>query len=233
MKCWKGPIPPPDIRTIEDMVPVLADPTCRETGPLYFMYRDLALTGQDRRWMEKHRIRYDITVISPRDLCGELAKTKGHYHPAAPSGLGYPEIYEVLEGSAHYLLQKKDLSDIAMVHASPGDIVVISPGYGHVTINAGQSDLVMANLVSSAFSSEYGEYERRRGGAYYELSGGNLVRNPAYQGVPGLRSINASNLQSRLPLPDGGLYELVGTDHLAFLNHPEEGNELFSLFQEA
>ena len=233
MQCWKGPLPSPDIRTIEDMVPVLADPTCRETGSLYFMYRDLALTGQDRTWLKKNRVSYDITVILPRDLCGELAKTKGHYHPTAPSGTRYPEIYEVLEGSAHYLLQKRDLSDILMVHVGRGDIVVIPPGYGHVTINAGQSDLAMANLVSSAFSSEYGEYEQKRGGAYYELSGGDLIRNPAYGDIPGLRHINASNLQARLPFPDGGLYELVGTDYLAFLNFPEYGNELFSLFQEA
>ncbi|NYT06961.1 MAG: glucose-6-phosphate isomerase [Methanomicrobiales archaeon] len=231
MQCWNGPLPSPDVRTIEDMGPVLADPSCRERGPLYFMYRDLALAPQDRTWLADHHIRYDITVISPRDLCGELAKTKGHYHPISPTGIPYPEIYEVLEGSAHYLLQKRDLSDIIVVAAGVGDLVVVPPGYGHVTINAGRSDLVMANLVSSAFSSEYDEYERLRGGAYYELSGGKVVKNPAYPDLPLPRSIRASQIRPRLPFAEGGLYDLVGSDQLAFLNVPEKENSIFTPYQ--
>lgn len=233
MQCWKGPLPSPEIRTVEDMAPVLADPSCRETGPLYFMYRNLALSPKDRRWLEDHRLRYDITVISSRELCGELPKTKGHYHPASPSGIRYPEIYEVLEGTAHYLLQKKDLSDIIMVKAAETDLVVVPPGYGHVTINPGRSDLVMANLVSSVFSSEYGDYERLRGGAYYELSGGKMVKNPAYPDLPLLRTFRASEIRSRLPLPAGGLYDLVGSDYLGFLNVPEEQSRIFNPYREA
>lgn len=233
MQCWKGPLPSPDIRTIEDMVPVLADPSCRETGPLYVMYRDLSLTPEDREWLAGNRLRYDITVILPRDLCGEQAKTKGHHHPVSPSGVRYPEIYEVLQGRAHYLLQMRDLSDIIMVHADQGDLVVVPPGYGHVTINPGTSDLVMANIVSSAFTSEYDDYERLRGGAYYELSGGRLMKNPAYPDLPPLRSFSASAIRPKLPLPPGGLYDLVGSDHLAFLNFPEERGGIFSPYQEA
>ncbi|NYT16929.1 MAG: glucose-6-phosphate isomerase, partial [Methanomicrobiales archaeon] len=153
--------------------------------------------------------------------------------PASPTGVPYPEIYEVLEGRAHYLLQKKDLSDIIMVHAEKSDIVVVPPGYGHVTINPGTSDLVMANLVSSSFTSEYGDYERLRGGAYYELSGGRLSKNPAYPDLPLLRSFSASQIRSRLPLPPGRLYELVGSDHLTFLNFPEKEGGMFSLYQGA
>lgn len=223
----------PEIRTAENMTPVLADPSCRETGPLYSMYRDLALTPEDRTWLQEHRIRYDITVMTSRELCGELAKTKGHYHPLSPSGVRYPEIYEVLEGTAHYLLQKRDLSDIVMVHAAEGDLVVVPPGYGHVTINPGRSELVMANLVSSAFSSEYGDYERLRGGAYYELSGGNVVKNPHYPDIPLLRSCRASEIRCRLPLPACGLYDLVGSDYLGFLNVPEEERDLINPYQEA
>ena len=232
MQCWKGPLPTPEIRTAEDMAPVLADPSCRETGPLYFMYRDLALTPEDRGWLEENRLRYDITVMISRELCGELAKTKGHYHPPSPAGIRYPEIYEVLEGTAHYLLQKRDLSDIVMVHAKQGDLVVVPPGYGHVTINPGRSELVMANLVSSAFSSEYGDYERLRGGAYYELSGGRVVRNPTYPEIPLLRICRASEIRPLLPLPECGLYDLVGSDYLGFLNITDEEKNLINPYRE-
>lgn len=85
--------------------------------------------------------------------------------PGNPAGVGYPEVYEVLEGRAHFLLQKKTLDDIVLVEAAKGDIVLIPPGYGHVTINPAQNEtLTMANLVSTEFSSEYGFYDEMRGG---------------------------------------------------------------------
>ena len=74
-----------------------------------------------------------------------------NYHPENPSGTGYPELYEVIEGVAHVLLRKKTLEHIVLVKAAKGDIVIIPPGYGHVTINPSQEEtLIMANLVSTA-----------------------------------------------------------------------------------
>ena len=58
---------------------------------------------------------YDLTVIPSRDLCGEWVKTKGHYHPKNPAGTGYPEIYEVIEGEVHYLLQSRKLDDVVLI----------------------------------------------------------------------------------------------------------------------
>lgn len=230
MQGWDGPLPPPDVRLVEDMRSVLATPDCWEEGALYVMFRDLALTPEDRDWLSAEQLRYDITAITSREICGERAKTKGHYHPDAPSGVGYPEIYQVLSGHAHYLLQKRDVSDVVLVDAQDGDIVIVPPGYGHVTINAGDSDLIMANIVSSAFESRYGDYEERRGAAYYERADGTLVRNPAYPEARDLRTISAGELRDQIALPPGDLYNLVGTGHLAFLNNPGPGIQLFRAF---
>ena len=167
MRCWwNGALPVPGIRTIRDMRSVLAAPSCRVTDPLYYMYRDLARLEADRRWLTDHRLRYDITVIPPRDLCGEHVKTKGHYHPDNAAGTGYPELYEVLDGTAQFLLQSRPLDDVILVHADTGARVIIPPGYGHITINPSPGvTLVLANLVSTAFESEYGEVrEQARGG---------------------------------------------------------------------
>lgn len=227
MRGWSGPLPEPVIRQVGDMRQVLASPDCQETGPLYFMYRDLALTHSDRQWLRSYHLRYDITAIISRDICGERVKTKGHYHPASPSGWGFPEIYEVLTGHAHYLLQDRSLSDVVLMDAHETDIVIIPPGYGHVSINAGDSDLIMANIVSTAFESEYDEYEKRRGAAYYELADGTFIKNPAYSDVPDLRIKKDGKLRGPLHLPAGGIYEMVGTDLLNFLNHPEKAADLF------
>ncbi len=61
-------------------------------------------------------------------------------------------LYEVLEGLAHFLLQTNALDDVVLIEARKGDIIVIPPGYGHVTINPRLDEtLIMANLVSTAF----------------------------------------------------------------------------------
>jgi glucose-6-phosphate isomerase, archaeal len=148
--------------------------------PLYHMYRDLAMNEEDREILPRQNIRYDITVIPPAVLAGEYVKTKGHYHPENPAGIGYPELYQVLAGEVHFLLQRKNLSDVVAVAASAGEFVLIPPGYGHVSINSGKELLVMANLVSTQFESEYALYEEMRSGAFYAMEDNRngWVRNP-------------------------------------------------------
>ena len=231
MHGWEGEIPPPTVRTIEEMRSVLADPACACSEPLYFMYRDLARSDTDRRWLHHHKLRYDLTVIPPRVMCGEFVKTKGHYHPSDPAGVGYPEIYEVIDGEAYYLLQSRQLDDVVLISAFQGDIVIIPPEYGHISINpAPSSTLVMANIVSTAFESEYGNYETRHGAAYYVMSDGDLMKNPHYPAMPPVRRIDARSGRGTHRLLTGPLYSLLGNkDALAFLNHPEDYRAIFAV----
>ncbi len=228
---WDGELPPPAVRTIGEMRPVLANPSCTCEDPLYFMYRDLAKSDADWRWLHSCHLRYDLTVIPPRDLCGEWVKTKGHYHPENPAGRGYPEIYEVLGGQAHYLLQSRALDDIVMIEAGTGDLVIIPPGYGHISINPTPDEtLVMANIVSTAFESDYEEYERRHGAAYFELSSGTVERNPRYPDLPAVRYISSKSGHGTRRIVKGPLYNLVGNaDALAFLNQPEKYTAIFEV----
>lgn len=222
-------LPSPSIRTIDDMRAVLHSPSAVYHEPLYFMYREVSRNEHDRIWMQAHDIRYDITVIPPANLDGEYVKTKGHYHPKNSSGLGYPELYEVLEGHAHFLLQTRALDDVVLIEAHSGDIVVIPPGYGHVTINPTQDQtLTMANLVSTVFSSEYALYDTLHGAAYYELTGGTIQKNPAYPDVPALRIIKKiSSIMSELGTGKS-LYDFVGNDQIAqLLNNPENYADFF------
>ena len=232
MKCWwNGALPAPGIRTIRDMRSVLADPSCRVTDPLYYMYRDLARLEADRRWLTDHRLRYDITVIPPRDLCGEHVKTKGHYHPDNAAGTGYPELYEVLDGTAQFLLQSRPLDDVILVHADTGARVIIPPGYGHITINPSPgATLVLANLVSTAFESEYGEYESRHGAAYYVMRDGRIIKNRHYPAMPPVRRytvVRGEGAAGRIST--GPIYALIGNrGALAFLNEPEKYPDVFT-----
>jgi glucose-6-phosphate isomerase len=227
---WNGPLPEPGIRLADELRPVLADPDCRYDGEMYYMYRDVAGPDSDRIWLREQGIRYDITVIPPRELCGEYIKTVGHYHPDNPEGAGYPEIYEVLKGHAHYLLQAHDLSQVIVVDAHAGDLVMVPPGFGHVTINpANDTVLQMANLVSSLFQSDYREYEKRRGAAYYEMTNGDFIKNPSYPDVPPLKRVDAGKFRTASGELGVPLYSMVEQrrDVLSILNHPERYGSFF------
>ena len=231
MLWWEGELPTPSVRTTGDMAAVLARPPRRLDIPLYFMYRDLAKSDADWEWLHGNHLRYDLTVIPPNTVEGERVKTKGHYHPKNPVGIGYPEIYEVLDGEAHYLLQSRSLEDIVLVSAVKGDLVIIPPDYGHITINPSPDrTLVMANVVSTVFESEYHEYEQLQGAAYYEMASGEIVKNPHYAGVPPLRRVTPGSGKGTHRIVRGPLYSLIGNgDAFAFLNFPEKFLPVFEV----
>ena len=220
---WPGVLPEPSVRTLDDMQCVLANPDRSGSMPLYYMYRDLALTAEDRAYLNEQNLRFDITVIPPGTVGGEYVKTKGHYHPLSPSAIGYPELYQVLAGEALYLLQRSDLDDIVVITAKTGEFVLIPPGYGHVTINPGKEELVMANLVSAGFMSEYTFYEQMQGGAYYLMEEGGWVQNPRYPAIPAMRVIPAGEVPAPGIRHGRGIYEMVSErGDLSYLDHPKK-----------
>ncbi len=225
-----------DVRLAKDMKEVIIDKDWLEgnedTG-LYYMYRDLWKEG-DKETIKEENLRYDITVIPPRDLGKEFVKTKGHYHPNVVSGVSYPEIYEVLDGEAHYLLKKKSsdgVEDVVLMKAEEGDKALIPPNYGHITINPGDSELKMANWVDRTFDSIYQDILELEGGAYYELKTGEWVKNENYDNVPEMREVE-STVIPELGIEKGkNMYSLIreNPENLDFLKRPQEFESLFQL----
>lgn len=216
---WKGRISNASIRTADQMDRVCYDLKFlrKKDGnkPVYYMHRQLEC---------ENNIRYDITIIPPLMMGEEYVKTFGHYHPPANKNGSYTELYEVLDGSAIYLLQKLTngkVSDVIVIEAKKGDVVPIPPDYGHVTINPGTGVLKMANLVSNDFNSEYIEYERLRGGAYYFLEGRRWIRNPNYENLPEIRFLAPSK-----KFQSGIINMLKDPKKLEFLQKPEKFNEI-------
>jgi glucose-6-phosphate isomerase len=144
--------------------------------------------------------------------------------------MGYPEVYEVLEGEAKYLIQSRRPEDIVMISAKAGDIVIIPPGYGHISINpSADQTLAMANIVSTAFESEYGEYETLHGAAYYAMSDGTLQKNPSYPKMPAVRYPGPHGRSAMQHICPGPLYSCIGNESaLGFLNFPEKFPALFT-----
>jgi len=221
----------PDIRYLFDMKDVIFDRNwllATENIELYFMYRDLSLSRSDEKRLIEQGLRYDITIIPPRMLGREYIKTAGHYHPFVPGGnVTYPELYEVLEGEALYLMQKQDLSDIVVVYASAGDKVLVPPNFGHITINRSNKTLKMANFVARNFSSLYDPIKDRAGGAYFFTKDG-WIKNERCPEAAELRRVQAPRA-TRIGLSKGSeMYPLLREPgKLEYLTRPEEHLELF------
>jgi glucose-6-phosphate isomerase len=223
----------PNIRMLSDIADVLIDADILEVGDreLYYMYRDLALSRSDRETILEHELRYDITVIPPAMIGREYVKTMGHYHPPAiGTDHSYPEVYEVLSGECHYLLQKQEggaIVDVVIIRASAGDKVIIPPDYGHVTINACNKELKMANWISRDFTSVYEPYVELHGAAYYFTEDGLLV-NPNYRDVPEVRVVEPRSFNEVGLVRGKEMYGLVrDIGKLDFLNRPQDFGWLF------
>jgi glucose-6-phosphate isomerase len=169
----------PNIRYLNDMRDILYDQKWAAKAPnmeLYYMYRGIN---------KKDDLRYDITIIPPKMLGKEFVKTKGHYHIGS-----FGEIYIVLQGKAIYLMQKTEKNrvvDVFAVKAKKGDVVLIPPDYGHITINPSKKEeLKTANWVSIKCRSDYKPIEKMGGGCWFYTAGG-WVKNKNYKKIPELR----------------------------------------------
>jgi glucose-6-phosphate isomerase len=224
----------PDIRWLYDLRDVICDQNWlakAKNTELYYMYRDLFLSRADGERLREQGVRYDITIIPPGMLGCEYVKTIGHYHPLVPGeGVTFPEIYEILEGEALYLLQKLDLSDVVAVNASAGDKVLVPPGYGHVTINRSNKILKMANFVARDFSSLYGPIKERAGGAYYFTSSGWIKnkRCPESAELRRAEALGSAKLRSLGLIKGKEMYPLLKEKgRLDYLVKPQEHLDLF------
>ncbi len=189
----------PDVRKLGDMKEVVLDKRFLASAnmdmELYYMFREVSKNEEDAKRIKEKGLRYDITIIPPNTLGAEFVKTAGHYHPLLPgSQMTYPEMYEVLEGEAHYLLQRREeergtekITDVIVVKAKEGDKVIIPPNYGHVTINPSEATLKVANWVARAFSSIYEPIRVKGGATYFELTNGEFIKNEKYGTVPDIR----------------------------------------------
>ena len=185
--------------------------------------------------MKENNIRYDITIIPPSNLGIEYIKTAGHYHPIIDkTNYTYPEVYEVLSGTAHYLLQKLEnssITDVILVEAREGDKVIVPPNYGHVTVNPSNKELKMANWVSNQFESIYDPYRDCEGAAYFEFNNGKFMKNKNYKDLPELRRRKPTNCKELGYYKNKEMYGLIREpEKLNYLNNPQEYGDIWEKF---
>lgn len=164
---------------------------------LYLMY-DGVYRKTDKDFIISKGLRYDLTLICPGKLGREFVKTAGHYHSISEDGLfGYPELYEVLYGEVHFVLQKVgegegEISDAVIIRAGKGERIIVPPNYGHVAVNPLSEPLVLANWIAEGCRPDYEAIARYKGAALFEIEEEGkikFIQNKNYTSVPPLREV--------------------------------------------
>lgn len=238
----------PGARLLDDLRDVLRDPAAPGPELVYHLYRGVKRSG-DAPILAEAGLRYDLTVTLPGTLGCEYAKTSGHYHPPAPDGVSFPEVYEVLHGKAAFVLQRVDdvttdnprILDVWVQICEAPQRILIPPDCGHVTVNIGTDPLVVADLVSLRCGHIYGTFRALRGAAYHLVAdpdaehGIRFEANPAY--LPPPRAVLAHGSRWEPFLPDGRpvyAHFQERPDDFAFLDRPAGcAGPLLALWQQA
>lgn len=166
--------------------------------PFYDVYRGIAFP-EDVELLKKNEYRYDITIIMPGQVNGECKKTSGHYHGWNSEKTNtYAEVYEVIKGTALYILQKSDnfdaenpadvrVNDLIFATVHEGETILIPPNYGHCSVNIGEGPLVFSNLAYVPCPVNYAPVKYFHGMSYYVTKENGEVRlklNDRYIDVP-------------------------------------------------
>ena len=180
-------------KTVSKLSNVLAQPEYASEETAFRFYKGIHFAN-DQAILDKCSLRYDITLILPGLVGEERKKTTGHFHKLLKgSKYSHAELYEVIYGTALYILQPiKDMSktgadmevdDVILVKLNAGEKIVVPANCSHCTVNAGDGALVFSNLVLGSGSNDYGGIGMRSGmGVYIFEKDGKLevVRNPKY-----------------------------------------------------
>ena len=213
-----------DVRKLEELQPVLYQKNFQGPKELYTLFNDVGLP-EARKLLSQHGLRYDVGIIPPLKIGREYIKTMGHYHcKCSETSISYAEVYEIVYGIAHFILQKQDkkndkvITDIMWVEAEKGDRLIMPPDYAHVTINPCPEVLVVSNLAAISCRHSYSKIVQMGGLAYFNIEEENspiFVRNPRYEKVPPLRKVSLKKLKDFGISPDRPIYSSA-------LNEPQE-----------
>lgn len=219
----------PDVsrRMLFDMKPVLQSPDSVKNDAIYYtVYRNLATING--------KLKYDMTVLPQKIIGKEFTKTFGHYHENAS-----PELYEILEGNAYFLLQRylgdsKKIEEAYIIKAEAGEKAVIPPGFGHLAINIGKDKLVLANWIGAG-NYNYNLFKDFKGGCYYVLAANGAIefkKNPNYKSVPELKKLAPKDAPA-LGVKNGKDFPILDLKNapqkLDWLINPEKYKELLTI----
>ncbi len=137
-------------------------------------------------------IRFDVIIIQPGHLGANYKSTPGYYRSVAENGYNYPEIYQVVDGYAEFLLQQPGekhelVKDAIMLRVQKFDAIIIPPVYGVSIINPSEKQTILARIRADEAKEITERYERTEGTCYSRRVEGRWEYNENYEEIPQLR----------------------------------------------
>ncbi|MBA7538359.1 hypothetical protein ES705_30634 [subsurface metagenome] len=156
---------------------------------IYKVYEDVKAIEHKEVW---ELAIFDVLLINPIILGNECAKTISYYTSFADNGFHYPEIYQVAEGYAEFLLQKPEtkhekVKDAVMIRVQRFEILLVPPSYGVTIINPSDRKTVIARIRARSVEEIKVEFERTKGACYYRISDGKWDYNENFEEIAMLR----------------------------------------------
>ncbi len=207
----------------------------KKNAVLYRIYRN-ACKNTDCAPFVRSGLRYDLTVLPAKALAGTYpTRTIGHLHRHGPHHhLPYPELYEVVEGTAVFIMESKDHAAVRCARLGAGEKIIIPPNDGHITVNASRTQpLVIANIFTAVPDvADYSFFKDRRGPSWeprWKSNAFTMIKNPRARSHARCEWV-VPKIPARIIPPKGKIYTAFLKNPAAFdfLANPEHHRPLLA-----
>lgn len=174
-------------RSLDSIRANLMDPTCSGPETVYSIAMDV---GQkvDKEAMLERNLLYGAVTYAKGTLGKEPVRSQGHIHAISKScGMSTCEVYEIWSGEAYIYMQEsaKDYPGRCFaVHAKPGEVVIVPPGWAHCTIVGDvNKNLTFGAWCVRDFGFDYQDVRVHKGVAWFPIvkeDGIEFVKNDNY-----------------------------------------------------
>lgn len=160
-------------RSLDSIRASLKNPQCTGPDPVYAIAMDVGKKEHLETLINMNLLYGTVTYAAGR-LGEEPVRSQGHIHKTSPlSGWSTPEVYEIWSGMAIIYMQEttdKNPGRCFAVHAGPGDVVIVPPGWAHATISANPDQpLTFGAWCDRKYGFEYDGVRARNGLAWFPL----------------------------------------------------------------
>jgi glucose-6-phosphate isomerase, archaeal len=165
--------PAPEYRRLDAIRKSLRDPDCEGPDPVYCIAMDVG-REEHRSELLRRMLLFGVVAYATGRLGCEPVRSQGHIHTVAPhSGWSPPEIFEIWQGRAIIYAQERVTDDpgrCVAIEVSPGDQVVVPPGWAHCVINANPDAVMLFGACCDRqYGFDYGGVRAHGGLAWFPL----------------------------------------------------------------
>jgi glucose-6-phosphate isomerase len=167
--------PEVEYRRLDDIRKSLRDPHCEGPETVYAIAMDVG-KKEHQALLEKLHLLFGVVTYAAGKLGDEPVRSQGHIHKVSTlSGWSTPEIYEIWAGRAVIYMQesaKDNPGRCFAVEAGPGEVVVVPPGWTHITVSADpEQPLTFGAWCERDYGFEYDDVRAHNGLAWFPVIG--------------------------------------------------------------